>query len=174
MKNKSLKYALIFARIMQFGYFFLSLLFIYFVFMKIYNLELPKFLNPKDDIFFFIEFYKAEQIFSNLFNTVFFSLRALLIVTSLIIALELFIKIIKSIKSLKTFSENTSKYFKKIAVILFLCFILSLIDVVKTETGFTIRYAFEFYYIMLGFFCIVLSEVFKEGNKLWEENQLTF
>ncbi|GEM_PF-4111107 len=101
----------------------------------------------------------------------FFKLALIILCTILIISEIL--KVIQSIRSLDTFKQKNILAFRRMAQIFLGLFFIHMFSLVQTEgqVSFTFGLPLEYLIAMIG--CYVLSEIFKEGNKLMEENQLT-
>lgn len=84
-----------------------------------------------------------------------------------------FEKIIKSVKKLQTFRKDNVKSFRKIGKYVALIFILTSYTYISFKNGYlsNINISFSF----LGFIILpfIMAEIFKEGKKLQEENDLT-
>jgi len=91
-------------------------------------------------------------------------------------------KFIRSIKNYSTFHSNNVKVFMNIGFCFLLLFI---IQIFPSLTTFDMKFAdrpmnfvavtwnFQTKFLILFIFSFILSEVFREGNKLKEENELT-
>ncbi len=84
------------------------------------------------------------------------------------------IKVVQSIKSLKTFTNNNIQAFKNIGIYLLIIFALGAISLNIGE-GDSYRFSFsiKFYPLIGALFALLMAEIFKEGNRLREENELT-
>lgn len=79
------------------------------------------------------------------------------------------IRIVKNIHSLKTFTIDNIKAFNRISQIAILLIIINFIKLSPDK----IAVGIEFNYIFLAFGAIILTQVFKEGHRLLEDNELT-
>ncbi|MGJ3234428.1 hypothetical protein [Marivirga sp.] len=77
--------------------------------------------------------------------------------------------IVANIKSIKTFAKDNVKAFSNLSR---LSIILLLIHIPTLSSG-KIGIRLEFNYLFLAFAAIILTQVFKEGQNLMEENELT-
>lgn len=84
-----------------------------------------------------------------------------------------FLNIIKSVKRIHSFRIRNIKSFRRIGKYLFIFFILSSFYIVIAEQGEFYGFYFHLTPLFLMLFVYILGEVFKEGNGLLEENQLT-
>jgi hypothetical protein len=94
------------------------------------------------------------------------------ILCSLLIVTQI-LKIIRSIKSLETFKQNNINAFRKIAMIFLVIFGLNIFDVTQNSEQLQMTFQLSLEHLLAAAACYILSEVFKEGNKLMEDNQLT-
>lgn len=84
-----------------------------------------------------------------------------------------FQKIIKSVKNIKTFQKENSNSFKKIGKYLLLIFFLTGYTSYRFELGGIRGFNISFTLLIFTLLTYIMSEVFKEGNKLSEESELT-
>jgi hypothetical protein len=80
-----------------------------------------------------------------------------------------FTKVIESISSLKTFTAANVKSFQNISLYTLIIFSIQLLKLSPDKIGFSIHFST----IIGSALAIILAEVFKEGQKLLEENELT-
>lgn len=84
-----------------------------------------------------------------------------------------FKKILKSVQSLETFRNDNVKSFRCIGQYVFVYFILSSFYWYQfNEIGFS-GFAFSFTPLIIMLFAFILAEIFKEGNLLLEDKELT-
>lgn len=82
--------------------------------------------------------------------------------------------ITQSIKSFTTFNLQNAKSFKKLGNLVLVIFALQLIEILPEEDGgFQITLGLQFGPLLMALVFYILAEVFKEGNKLQEEQNLT-
>jgi len=105
--------------------------------------------------------------------TVYFILiRFIAILSTWIFILHLAQRVLQSVDNLKTFQVDNILHFRKIA---FGFLILAALDILKLNPGqgsITITFSVTLAYFMLSMAAFLLSDVFKEGNELYEQNRL--
>jgi len=79
------------------------------------------------------------------------------------------VRVIKSINSLKTFTIENIKAFKNISLHALIIFVIQLVKISPDKISFILHFST----IIGSALAFILSEVFKEGQKLLEENKLT-
>jgi len=79
------------------------------------------------------------------------------------------IDIIKNIGKRKTFTDLNIEAFDKVSRLAVILFFLQLLKLSPGRIGLAI----EFNFLFLAFGSIILTQVFKEGHRLLEENELT-
>ncbi len=84
-----------------------------------------------------------------------------------------FLKIIRSVRLIQTFKKANIKSFRSIGKYFLLIFILTSFSVVYFKQGMFYGFSLSFTPLILMFVAYILAEIFKEGNDLSEENQLT-
>lgn len=173
MNNRILKLTLILVRLMQAGYGIILLFFLYLSLSPAFDWPLPKGIMKMENHWLLVEFSQAEDFFSSTFNTVFFSVRSMLISLLLLLALQSLVRIIQSIRSLSAFREDSIRHFKRIAGLMLTSFIISSFGMSFVDASLSLKFSPELQYLLFALVSMVLAEVFKEGNRLWEDNQLT-
>ncbi|WP_424963576.1 DUF2975 domain-containing protein [Ekhidna sp.] len=104
--------------------------------------------------------------------------RSLTMVVILFRIIQLSIRIIKSISSVETFRFENVFSFRKMGQLFLIWFVVA-IPSIKPLTefgetiGLTMTASLDLKYALFALVCFVLAEIFKEGNKLMEENKLT-
>jgi len=83
------------------------------------------------------------------------------------------IKVIQSIRSLDTFKEKNILAFRRMASIFIALFFIHVFSLTQTEEQFSFSLSLPLQYLLGVIACYILAEIFKEGNRLMEENQLT-
>ncbi|WKV13418.1 DUF2975 domain-containing protein [Marivirga harenae] len=78
-------------------------------------------------------------------------------------------EIMINIKSIRTFAKDNVKAFSRISSLALLLVIIQFIALSPGKIGLKI----EFSYVFFAFAAIILTQVFKEGQRLLEENELT-
>ncbi|WP_375579808.1 hypothetical protein ABWH96_01635 [Marivirga tractuosa] len=99
----------------------------------------------------------------------FIVLQYLIILVLLFNILGYGIDIVKNIHSLKTFTKDNISAFYKISQLSVLLVIIKFIKLSPDKIGLGI----EFNYVFLAFGAIILTQVFKEGHRLFQDNELT-
>jgi len=94
------------------------------------------------------------------------NLAVLFFLYKIIVAL---VRVIKSINSLKTFTIHNIEAFKNICLYALIIFGVQLIKISPEKIGFIIHFST----IIGSALAFIISEVFKEGHRLLQENKLT-
>lgn len=83
------------------------------------------------------------------------------------------LKVISSIRSLETFQKENIQAFRRMASVFLALFILNMFNLENNGDllSFTFRLPLNYLFAVIG--CFILAEIFKEGNRLMEENELT-
>jgi len=97
---------------------------------------------------------------------------SLVIIMMLLITNE-FQKIIESVQTLKTFKRNNVISFKKIGIYAFIYFLLTCYTIIDYHEGSKGQLQISFIPLIFMLFAFIMAEIFKEGNVLMEENDLT-
>jgi hypothetical protein len=84
-----------------------------------------------------------------------------------------FLNVIDSVKLLETFQQRNVQSFQKMYKYLFVIFILSSIRIVNAQEANLFSYSLQFTPLILSVAALIMAEIFKQGNQLLEENQLT-
>ena len=84
-----------------------------------------------------------------------------------------FQKIIQSVKTLNTFKKNNVISFKKIGKYTLIYFLLTCYTVIDYHEGSKGQLQISFIPLILILISFIMAEIFKEGNILMEENELT-
>ena len=84
-----------------------------------------------------------------------------------------FRKVIISVKTITTFQQQNVLSFRSIGKYMIYYFVLSSISYYDFEQGNQTGFHLEFTSLIITLFAYILAEIFKEGNKLAEENKLT-
>ncbi len=82
-------------------------------------------------------------------------------------------KVIYSLRDIQTFQKRNVLSFRKIGKYLLVVFIFSIIDFWIFSNGGFFSLTINLTFLILSLTTFVLAEIFKEGNKLYEEHQLT-
>ena len=97
---------------------------------------------------------------------------ALTILCSILILSEI-LKVINSIRSLETFKNKNIIAFRRMGNIFLLLFFVQMFSLIPNGDQLSFRFSVPLFYLLAVMGCYILAEIFKEGNKLMEENQLT-
>lgn len=100
-------------------------------------------------------------------------LKALFISITFLAILKTVLKLIRSIKDLRTFRKENVESFRNIGLLFILLLILNITTIRETGGTMTLTVQFLLNYAVYSLICFVLAEIFKEGNRLHEETQLT-
>jgi len=96
---------------------------------------------------------------------------------TMLILLHLCIKeyqnIIQSVKSFSTFKQKNILSFKRIGKYLLIYFIVTSYTEIHYNEGGTSTLDFNFTALLLMLTSFIMAEIFKEGSKLQQENDLT-
>jgi hypothetical protein len=84
-----------------------------------------------------------------------------------------FQKVIQSVKDLKTFQKNNAQSFRKIGAYIFIIFLITSFVNIGFQEGNRIEISIAFSSLFLMLIAFILAEVFKEGNLLQREKDLT-
>lgn len=84
-----------------------------------------------------------------------------------------FQKVIESVKEIKTFQERNVSSFRRIGKYLLISFILVSYSSFTFQQGGTSSFYISFELLIIALLAYIMAEIFKEGNKLSEENKLT-
>lgn len=117
------------------------------------------------DIFRFINL-KTRSLYFN-----FVKLSIILILSFLCV--KEFQKVIESVKEIKTFQERNVSSFRRIGKYLLISFILVSYSSFTFQQGGTSSFYISFELLIIALLAYIMAEIFKEGNKLSEENKLT-
>ncbi|WP_343328261.1 DUF2975 domain-containing protein [Polaribacter staleyi] len=100
-------------------------------------------------------------------------LKLVAILLFIFLATKEFQKIMQSVKHLKTFQKNNVNSFRKIGKYIFMIFLLSSYVKVNFQQGGFSSTNINFTPLFLMLIAFILAEIFKEGNLLQQENDLT-
>ncbi|PCI34757.1 MAG: hypothetical protein COB60_05320 [Flavobacteriaceae bacterium] len=82
-------------------------------------------------------------------------------------------KVIRSVKTITTFQQQNVLSFRSIGKYMIYYFLLNSITYYGFEQGNKTGFYLEFTSLIITLFAYILAEIFKEGNRLAEENSLT-
>ncbi len=117
------------------------------------------------------EVYTLKNL--TLFSLYFNYIQAIIILGLLFKIAQEFKNILNSVNSLKTFEKDNIISFRKIGKYLLIYFIVTSYYVFRFKEGSTSSLDINLTPLLLIFLCFILSEIFKEGNSLKQENELT-
>lgn len=121
---------------------------------------------PKDK-----DVYTFEKISKGSLYFIYFQFSALLFF--IFLSTKEFQKIMESVKNLKTFQNNNVTSFRKIGKYIFIIFILSSFNFIQFEQGGKSQIHLSLTPLLFMLTAFILAEIFKEGNSLKQENDLT-
>ena len=102
-------------------------------------------------------------------NTILMIVKVVLV----IIMLDQALLVINSIKSLETFQKQNVAAFRRIGQMFIGLFLVGILGVQFIDTGYHVSFHFNFVPLLGTLAAYILAEIFKEGNRLMEENKLT-
>ncbi|MBC5993483.1 DUF2975 domain-containing protein [Pontibacter cellulosilyticus] len=102
-----------------------------------------------------------------------FYLQSVAILIIWIFILQQISKLIRSVRELQTFRNSNSTTLRRIGRYCFLIFILTAFRWAETETGSFIGIYINYLPVLFMLGAFILAEIFEEGNKLYEAEQLT-
>ncbi len=117
------------------------------------------------------EVYKITNIRTSSLYILYFQISGLLIF--IFLSTKEFQKIMLSVKNSQTFRRENMLSFKKIGKYIFGFFLLTSYTTVSFEKGGYSGYQISLIPIFLMLIAFIMAEVFKEGNALEQENELT-
>ena len=131
-----------------------------------------KWKNPYNDV------YVIEKLTTTTIHLIYFKFTSIFIL--LFLSIKEFQNIIQSVKRLDTFRLNNIMSFRQIGKYLILYFILTLLYFILSfnntlyfgQGGFS-QTSISFTPLLFALISFILAEIFKEGNKLQQENELT-
>ncbi|WP_289055003.1 DUF2975 domain-containing protein [Carboxylicivirga marina] len=121
---------------------------------------------PADSEVFKLDELKASSMILN-------TLKQLAVLLFSFLSVREFQKIIESVKNINTFHQRNVLSFRRIGKYLFINFILLSFSWFTFQKGETSGLSFQLGLLVVSLSSFILAEVFKEGNKLLEENKLT-
>lgn len=95
------------------------------------------------------------------------------ILSFIFLTVKEFLNIIESVKLKETFRQRNILSFQKMYKYLFVIFILSSVTSVNAQEANFYSYSIQFTPLILSLAALIMAEIFKQGNQLLEENQLT-
>lgn len=89
------------------------------------------------------------------------------------LSISQFQKVLKSVKSFKTFKTTNVRAFRKIGIYCVIITGLSWVTDWDFDNYHVSRFSIDFDFLIIALLAFIFAEIFKEGNQLMEENQLT-
>lgn len=83
------------------------------------------------------------------------------------------LKVIRSIRTLDTFKRQNIIAFRRMAYFFLSLFVVHMFSLKESQETFTFTFSLPLNYLFAVVGCFILAEIFKEGNRLMEENELT-
>ncbi|WP_299063400.1 DUF2975 domain-containing protein [uncultured Polaribacter sp.] len=117
------------------------------------------------------EVFTLNKLKTSSLYFIYFKLSAILIF--IFLAIREFQKIMQSAKNHKTFQENNIKSFRKIGKYIFIIFLLTSFEILEFQQGGKSGIRIEFTSLILMLISFIMAEIFKEGNLLQQEKDLT-
>ncbi|WP_425392490.1 hypothetical protein [Ekhidna sp.] len=171
MNNNILKLSLVTVRVLRVIFFVLAILLCFFFISHLLGIPLGiQYIWTDSGLSFNKEGEGIEQSFLHL--TFSFAKNLIQILITLLL-LSRAIKIIESIKHLKAFVSENILHFKKMGAFFIMLFLVDLISLLPANSGTMVHLEAKLLYPICALVCFLLSEIFTEGNRLYEENELT-
>ncbi|MEX0968453.1 MAG: DUF2975 domain-containing protein [Bacteroidia bacterium] len=101
------------------------------------------------------------------------SLKLAIILLVLLYIFQRALRIIRSMKSLQTFRDNNVRQFQKIGSAFLVLALFNTFYFMEVSGHAVINFMVPFNSLLAALLGFLLAEIFKEGNRLMEENQLT-
>lgn len=83
------------------------------------------------------------------------------------------LRVVKSIESLDTFKNENVRHFRAVGGLFLWLALLDCFQLLILRGSFTLQFSVPFDFLLTALISFLLAEIFKEGNRLMEENQLT-
>ena len=115
--------------------------------------------------------FSLDKISKTSLYIIYFQFSAVLLF--IFLSVKEFQKVIESIRNLETFQNNNVKSFRKIGKYIFFIFILTSFIFLNFDQGGKSQIHISFTPLLLVLLAFILAEIFKEGNLLKQENDLT-
>ncbi|WP_111708464.1 DUF2975 domain-containing protein [Lutibacter citreus] len=128
-------------------------------------------LKNKDKTTIYKELFKLNKLTKTSLYLQYFKLSFVLLMFFL--AVSEFQKIIESVKSHKTFGIQNVNSFRKIGTYIVVSVLFTMYTSVNFEQGGYSGFSISFNQLFLALIAFIMAEIFKEGNILKEENNLT-
>ena len=95
------------------------------------------------------------------------------ILSLILFTIKEFSNVIESVRSIETFHQKNTLSFRKMYKYLFIIFILSSITIINAQEANFYSYSLQLTPLTLSVAALIMTEIFKQGNQLLEENKLT-
>ncbi|MDR5589149.1 DUF2975 domain-containing protein [Christiangramia sp. SM2212] len=89
------------------------------------------------------------------------------------LSIQQFQKVLESVENFETFKTTNVLAFRRIGIYCLIISGLSWITLWDFDNYHVRRFSIEFDFLIIALLCFIFAEIFKEGNQLMEENQLT-
>ena len=104
---------------------------------------------------------------------VFYASKACLMIICYILIIRKSLEVVESIKSLATFRLDNIRSFRIIGNLFVFLFVLNILHLSYQQDSWELTLQFDPSYLLGTLVGYLLAEIFREGNKLMEENKLT-
>ena len=122
--------------------------------------------KPQNEQIHYLSGWKIGSLYFNY-------LKITAILVFLYLSINQFRTVLKSVRKYETFHQTNVRAFKKIGSYCFLIFGLSIFSYWGFEDYSKSSISISLYILLIALIAFILAEIFKEGNNLQEENQLT-
>jgi hypothetical protein len=174
MNNKILSLALAISQVMRSFLIFMLFVVLGFGVILIIDAESIPFLRYSDGTFNFSgQGAEAEGVQPQGAIMIFTMLKLAFTILCSIFLFNEALKVIRSIRSLDTFKKQNIASFRRMAMIFLILFVANMFSFYENGEQLAFRFSLPLNYLLAVIGCYILAEIFKEGNKLMEENQLT-
>jgi hypothetical protein len=95
------------------------------------------------------------------------------ILSLILFTIKEFSNVIESVRSIETFHQRNTLSFRKMYKYLFIIFILSSVTIINAQEANFYGYSLQLTPLILSVSAFIMTEIFKQGNQLFEENKLT-
>lgn len=122
--------------------------------------------NSNDATFLSFDKIKTLSLYCNY-------LQIIAILFLMFITVQELLNIIRSVIQTETFRQRNILSFQRMQKYLFIIFILSSVTSIDAQQASFHSYSLQFTPLILSMTALIMAEIFKQGNQLLEENQLT-
>jgi len=176
MNNKILNLALAISQVMRSFLIFILVVVVIMGIVLIVDTEALPFLSYQGGSFSFSNNEAqngAGEVRPERWFMVFAFLKLAFTILCSILILNEALKIIQSIRSLDTFKKENIIAFRRMASLFFVLFVLHIFYLKENGDALAFTFSLPLDYLFAVIGCFILAEIFKEGNRLMEENELT-